>query len=186
MFAIEWWPDAVTKVDLMPLAKAITGGALPIAAVLGTEEAMTSSDEIYLGGTFAWQPAACAAAATGIDAFYQENVLENVKLLEQISLERMGAWIEKYEIVGDVRIKGLYNAVEFVEDKETRKPAPTITREIHYACIRRGLILIDEEDIWWLRMLPALNMPAELFSRALDIMEDAILEVSRKYGKGVV
>ncbi len=185
MFAIEWWPEVAEKVDLMPLAKAITGGALPIAAVLGTDEAMTSSDEIYLGGTFAWQPAACAAAAAGIDALYQEDVLEHVQRLEKISLERMKAWIDKYEIVGDVRIKGLYNAIEFVEDKETKKPAPKITREIHYACIRRGLILINEEDIWWLRMLPALNMPEDLFVRALDILEEAILEVSRKYGKGV-
>ena len=183
MFAIEHWPGV--EAQLMPLAKAITGGALPIAAVMGTEEAMTASDEIYLGGTFAWQPAACAGAVAGIEALEREKALENVARLEQVALERLGSLVGRYEILGDVRIKGLYIALEFVEDKESKQPAPAITREIHRECIRRGLVLIDEEGIWWLRLLPALNMPEPLFRKACDIIEESIAVVSRKHGKGV-
>ena len=185
MFAIEHWPDAVDKVDLMPLAKALTGGGLPIAAVLGTDEMMTSSDEIYLGGTFAWQASACAGAVAGLEALERENALDNVAELEAIAQEMLGSLADKYEIVGDVRIMGLYIALEFVEDKASRKPARAITREIHKECIRRGLVLIDEEGIWWLRLLPALNMPAALFRKGCAIIEESIDEVSRRHGKGV-
>ena len=176
MFALEHWPGV--EVDLMVLAKGLSGGALPIAAVLGTDEVMTASDEIYLGGTFAWQPAACAGALAGIEAMEQEQVLENVATLEQIALERLAPLVDKYEIVGDVRIKGLYIALEFVKDKTTKEPACEMAREIHFGCLRRGLVLIHEKDLWWIRLLPALNMPAEMFHVACDIIEETIREVA--------
>ncbi len=183
LFAIEHWPGV--EVDLMPLAKALSGGALPIAAVLGTDEVMTASDEIYLGGTFAWQPASCAAALAGIEAMEQERVGENVAALEKIALERLSPLVDKYEIVGDVRIKGVYIALEFVEDKESRRPAPRLTRAIHRHCVEHGLVLIHEQGLWWIRLLPALNMPPELFRLGCDIIEEAIRAVSQEYGKGV-
>jgi 4-aminobutyrate aminotransferase-like enzyme len=185
MFAIEHWPEAMDKVDEMVLAKAFTGGALPIAAVMGTDEIMTASDEIYLGGTFAWQPAACAAAAKGIDEMLRTNVLEHVQRLEQIAKEKLLPLVDKYEVVGDVRIIGLYIALEFVNDKETKEPAKKVAREIHMENLRRGLVEIQEEGIWWIRLLPALNMPEEMFAKGCDIIEESIYTVSRKFGKGV-
>ncbi len=183
MFAIEHWPGV--EVDLMPLAKALSGGALPIAAVLGTDAVMTASDEIYLGGTFAWQPAACAGALAGIEAMERERVLENVARLEQIAQERLASLVDRYEIVGDVRIKGVYIALEFVEEKESKRPAPTLTRAIHRRLLAKGLIAIHEAGLWWIRLLPALNMPPDLFRRGCDLIEEAVAEVSREQGRGV-
>ena len=185
MFAIEHWPGVVDKVDLMPLAKGLSGGALPIAAVMGTDEVMTASDNLYLGGTFAWQPAACAGALAGIEAMERENVLDNVAVLEKIALDSMLPLVDKYEIVGDVRIKGLYLALEFVEDKETKAPAKEITRQIHRRLLNKGVVGIHERGLWWIRWLPALNMPPALFQKACDLLEETIDEVSREYGKGI-
>ncbi len=184
MFAIEHWPEVAEKIDLMPLAKGISGGALPIAAVMGTDEVMTADDKLYLGGTFAWQPAACAGALAGIEAMERENVLENVARLEQIAVERLTALQDKYEAVGDVRIKGLYIALEFVEDRETKKPAKRFARQVHYRLIQRGVVGIHERGLWWIRWLPALNMPEELFSKACDLLEEVVDEVSREFGMG--
>ena len=176
MFAVELWG---VQPDLMPLAKALSGGALPIAAVLGTDEVMTASDEIYLGGTFAWQPAACAGALKSIEIIERDNVLDNVAALEKIAQDKLAPLAEKYEIVGDVRIQGLYIALEFVKDKTTKEPAKEIARKIHFGCLRHGLVLIHEADLWWIRLLPALNMPAETFRTACDIIEETIHEVAK-------
>ncbi len=183
MWAIEHWPEV--EIDLMPLAKALSGGALPIAAVLGTERAMTASDDIYLGGTFAWQPAACAGALAGIEALQRERVLDNVAELERIAQEVMLPWVERYEVVGDVRIKGVYIAVEFVYDKETKAPGRDIAAAVHDRAVRKGLVPIYERTIWWIRLLPALNMPPALFRKGLDLLEEAIYETSKEYALGV-
>ncbi|NPA07195.1 MAG: aspartate aminotransferase family protein [Chloroflexi bacterium] len=178
MWAIEHWPDV--QVDLMPLAKSLSGGALPIAAVLGTEETMTADDELYLGGTFAWQPAACAGALAGIEALEQERVLENVAELERIAREVMLPWRETYALVGDVRIKGTYIAVEFVRDRERKTPAVDEAAAIHQTAVRKGLVGIYENGLWWIRLLPALNMPPELFRHGLTLLEEAIADVERR------
>ncbi|NPA25978.1 MAG: aminotransferase class III-fold pyridoxal phosphate-dependent enzyme [Chloroflexi bacterium] len=178
MWAIEHWPGV--DVDLMPLAKSLSGGALPIAAVLGTEAVMTADDEIYLGGTFAWQPAACAAALAGLEALERERVLDNVAELERIAREVMLPWRTRYALVGDVRIKGTYIAVEFVRDRARKTPAPEEAAAIHRRAVAKGLVAIYEWEIWWIRLLPALNMPPELFRHGLALLEEAIAEVERE------
>ena len=115
----------------------------------------------------------------------RENVLDNVAVLEKIALDSMLPLVDKYEIVGDVRIKGLYLALEFVEDKDTKAPAKEITRQIHRRLLNKGVVGIHERGLWWIRWLPALNMPPALFQKACDLLEETIDEVSREYGKGI-
>jgi 4-aminobutyrate aminotransferase-like enzyme len=181
MFCLEHWD---VEPDVMPLAKGLSGGALPIAAVLGSEELLAGS-ELYLGGTFAWHPAACAAALKGIEVLERDNVLDHVAVLEQMALERLSPLVSRYQIVGDVRIKGMYIALEFVRDKTTKTPAADMTREIHLGCIQRGLVPVHEYGLWWLRLYPALNMPQSTFEIGLDILEEAIDETVRKRGLGI-
>ena len=84
-----------------------------------------------------------------------------------------------------MRVKGLYIALEIVKDKLTKEPAAELTREIHFECIRRGLVPIHEAGLWWIRLYPALNMPRRTFATACNIVGEAIEEVSRKYGLGI-
>ena len=62
----------------------MTGGGQAVAGVLGTEEMMASSTT-HLGGTYAWEPAACAGALAGLDLLADGTVLENVAQLESIA-----------------------------------------------------------------------------------------------------
>jgi 4-aminobutyrate aminotransferase-like enzyme len=180
MFCIEHWD---VEPDIMPLAKALSGGSLPIGAVLGSEDLLADS-ELYLGGTFAWHPAACAGALKGIEVMERDQVLDHVADLERFAMDRLGPLASRYQVVGDVRIKGLYIALEFVKDKISKEPAQELAREIHFECIRRGLLPVHEEGLWWLRLYPALNMPQNTFAMACDIVEEAIAETSHKYGLG--
>jgi 4-aminobutyrate aminotransferase-like enzyme len=179
MFAVEHWG---VKPDLMCLAKGLSGGVMPIGATLGSEEVMGDL-HVYAGGTFAWTPPACVAALKGIEVIEREGLLERAVRLEQVAREVLGSLTSRYELVGDVRIKGLYIAVEFVLDRETKEPAVDVARRVHAACVRRGLANIYDDGMWLVRWQPALTMPEEMLRRAGEILEEAIVEVSASPGR---
>ena len=83
---------------------------------------MLADSELYIGGTFAWHPAACAGALKSIEVMERDRVLDHASDLERFALERLGSLVSRYQIVGDVRIKGLYIALEFVKDKISKEP----------------------------------------------------------------
>ena len=68
MFAVEHWG---VEPDMMCLGKGIGGGVMPLGAVLGSERAMGGYDDVPTGSTWAWLPAACAAALATLDVFEQ-------------------------------------------------------------------------------------------------------------------
>lgn len=182
MFAMEL---TGVEPDLVPLAKSITGGAIPIAAVLGTEEAMGSLDYLYLGGTFAFQPAACAAGLKFLEIMERDRVLDNVASLEKTAREKLRPLAGKYEIVGDVRIQGVYMGVEFVESAEKKGRAGSFGDEVARLCAQKGLVMLHEQGQWWIRPTPANNMPPEIFAKGCDIIEESISEVSEKHRMGI-
>src|SRR5262249_35993832 len=137
MFAVEQWG---VQPDLMCLGKAMGGGVMPIGAVLGSERAMGGFDDVPTGSTWAWLPAACAAALATLEVFRREPVLENVRALDVRARETLGRLPERYESVGDVRIKGGFMAVEFVRDRETKERAPELQEAVAGECLRRGLL----------------------------------------------
>ena len=174
MFASERWN---LEPDIVLLGKGFAGGGQPIAAVLGTEEVMGSSD-VHGGGTFAWTPAAAAGALASIEAILAGDVLANVKQLEVIALEELGPLVERYEQVGDIRAAGALVGVEFVKDKGSIAPAPAFHRAVHQAALRRGVLAITQWGKWVYRLQPALNMPQDLFRWSCRAIAEAIAEVA--------
>ncbi|MGH2596728.1 MAG: aspartate aminotransferase family protein [Actinomycetota bacterium] len=174
MFASERWN---LEPDIMLLGKGFAGGGQPIAAVLGTDDVMRSSD-IHGGGTFAWTPAAAAGALASIDAILADDVLANVKQLEAIAFEELGPLVERHERVGDVRAAGALVGIEFVKDKGSIAPAPAFHRAVHLAALRRGVVAITQWGKWVYRLQPALNMPPDLFRWSCRAIADAIAEVA--------
>jgi 4-aminobutyrate aminotransferase-like enzyme len=171
MFAVEHWG---VEPDLMCLGKALGGGVMPIGAVLGSERAM-GFDDVPTGSTWAWLPAACAAALETIDAFDRDDVLAHVGEIERAALEDLGALEKRYHCIGDVRVKGAYLSVEFVKDRATKERAPELQDAIAHACIERGLLADSSTTSYNLQ--PSLLMPVEALRRGFGILEDAIASV---------
>jgi 4-aminobutyrate aminotransferase-like enzyme len=174
MFACERWG---LEPDVMLLGKGFAGGGQPIAALLGTEEMMGES-ELHVGGTFAWTPAAAAGAVSAIDGILEEHVLSNVVEIERIAMQELRPLVDRIPQVGDVRAAGALIGVEFVQDKETIRPAPAFHRAVHLAALRRGVLGITQWGKWVYRMQPALNMPPELFRWSCQALIEAIEEVA--------
>ena len=92
---------------------------MPIAAVVARSD-ITEQADAYVSSTYSGQPAACAAAIKTIEILYRDRLFDYANALGAYALEWLCAMKEKYAIIGDVRGKGLWLAVEFVTDRTTR------------------------------------------------------------------
>jgi 4-aminobutyrate aminotransferase-like enzyme len=171
MFAVQRWG---VEPDLMCLGKAMGGGVMPIGAVLGTERAMASFDDVSTGSTWSWLPGACAATLATIEVFDREPILEGVRALEEAARSALLPLVERYTSVGDVRVVGCFIAIEFVKDTITKERDPDLLHRVAAGCIRRGLL--GDASTTSFNLQPSLVMPVELMERAGEIVDEAIAE----------
>jgi 4-aminobutyrate aminotransferase-like enzyme len=168
MFAVEHWD---VRPDLLCLGKAMGGGVMPIGAVLGTERAM-GFDDVPTGSTWAWLPAACVAALRTIDLFAAEPVLANVRELERVAVEELARVASRHEQVGDVRVRGCYQAIEFVQARDTKQRHPQLQQRVAEEALRRGVIADSSTTSY--NIQPSLVMPPQELRRALEIVGQAV------------
>jgi 4-aminobutyrate aminotransferase/(S)-3-amino-2-methylpropionate transaminase len=138
MFAIEHYG---IEPDLMTVAKSIAGG-LPLSGVVGKAEIMDSLWDNAVGGTYVGNPVALAAAVAVLDVFEEEGLVERAQRIGETIRARMLAWQERFVAIGDVRGLGAMLAVEYVEDRETKEPAPQIASRVAEEAALRGLLLL--------------------------------------------
>ena len=171
--------------DLLCLAKGLSGGYLPLAATLATEEIYSAflgdpaEDRTFFHGhTFTGNPLGCAAALASLELFDRSRVLENVRRNADVLRNRL-AEIEDRPHVGEVRRKGVMVGIELVEDKESKRPFPPARRMGHQVTLsarKRGVIVRPLGDV--VVLMPAPAMPAELIHRLCDVVFEAIDEVT--------
>lgn len=123
MFACE---QEGVEPDLLCLAKGITGGYLPLAATLATEEiyaaflgARSELKAFFHGHTYTGNPVACAAALASLELFGKDAVLERVADLKQTLSRLMAEHLADLPWIGEIRQRGLMVGVELVEDRTT-------------------------------------------------------------------
>ncbi len=130
--------------DLITVAKSMAGG-YPIAGVIGRAEVMDAVAPGGLGGTYAGNPVACAAALAAIEAIDSEGLLARSTAIGAMMRERLsaiGARSAPYRM-WDIRGIGAMLAVEFVTDFETATPDAALTRSVIAHAMKRGLILLS-------------------------------------------
>ncbi|MGC2290269.1 MAG: aminotransferase class III-fold pyridoxal phosphate-dependent enzyme [Thermoplasmata archaeon] len=169
MWAIEHFGVAP---DLMAIGKGISGGLMPIAAVMGTEEVMGES-VVAAGTTFAGHPAACAAASTTLEILRRDKIPERSARLGAVALRRMKEW-ESLPTVGEVRGLGLCLAVELVQDKRSKKAHAELGRRVFFECVKNGTIPLWNYGDHVLRIEPPLTIESDTLNAGLDVVESAL------------
>lgn len=169
MFAAERWG---LEPDLICLGKALGGGVMPIGALLGSERVLGSFDDVPTGSTWAWLPAACAAALATLELYEREPVLENVRELERVATARLDQLRGRHECIGDVRTVGCFIAIEFVRDRDSAERDPALQEAVAEAMLRRGVIA--DSSTTSLNIQPSLVMPPHSLELALEIIADSI------------
>ncbi|MCI4364499.1 MAG: aspartate aminotransferase family protein [Thermoplasmata archaeon] len=157
--------------DLVAIGKGISGGLMPIAAVLGTDELMAERD-VAAGTTFGGHPAACVAASTTLDVMARDRLVERSAKLGRAALRRMGEWTG-YDTVLDTRGLGLCLGVE-VGTRASRTPSPETARRIFFDCVDHGVVPLYNYGDTVIRVQPPLTITEPELEGALDVLEAAL------------
>jgi 4-aminobutyrate aminotransferase/(S)-3-amino-2-methylpropionate transaminase len=138
MFAIEQYG---IEPDLITVAKSIAGG-LPLSGVIGKAAIMDAPGDSAIGGTYVGNPVAQAAALAVLDVFEEEGLVERGAEIGRLVRERMLAWQQRWDAIGDVRGLGAMLAIELVRDRATTEPAPELATRVVEQALERGVLLL--------------------------------------------
>ena len=173
--------------DILCLAKGITGGYLPLAATLATEEifdafrgAPAEGRTFFHGHSYTGNPLACAAALANLSIFENENTLDT--LAPKIArfwkeLDRL----RTIPAVGEVRGLGFMAGIELVVDRETKSPYPPearMGRRVILAARRRGLAIRPLGDV--LVLMPPYCVSEDEIAWMAGVVGESIQEVTGK------
>jgi 4-aminobutyrate aminotransferase / (S)-3-amino-2-methylpropionate transaminase / 5-aminovalerate transaminase len=163
--------------DLMVVAKSIAAG-LPLSGVIGRAEIMDAPPDSAIGGTYVGNPVAQAAALAVLDVFEDEGLVERAAAIGETIRDRMLAWQQRWDKIGDVRGLGAMLAIELVEDPETKAPATETATAVIEEAARNGLLLIRSgTDGNCIRVLTPLVITDPELDEALGVWEDALDQV---------
>lgn len=174
MFASEYWKEAGVMPDILATAKSI-GAGLPISAIVAREEIMESVLPGTIGGTYCGNPLSCAAAIKTIEIMERDNLAKRSLEIGEKVQAVYKKWMDKYEVIGDVRGLGGMIGIEFVTDKQSKTPNGEIVSKIVKNAVEKGLMLENSGTYGQvIRFLAPLVMTDEQLKAGLEIFEEAI------------
>ena len=163
--------------DLVTVAKSLAGG-FPLAGVVGRAKIMDAPDPGGIGGTYAGNPVACAAALGVFEAFETEGLMAKAEKQGRTIMERMKAVKAKGRgmPIGDIRGLGAMCAFEVVTEHGGNKPDAAGAKALSAKCLERGLLILTcgvYSDT--IRLLTPLTASDMILKEGLDILEAAIV-----------
>lgn len=172
LFAME---HHSVKPDLVAMAKSLAGG-MPLSAVCGRANVMDAPAPGGLGGTYAANPLAVAAAHAVINTMEKEGLPQRSALLGEKLRNFLHTQRQAHPEIADVRGLGSMSAVEFM-DPATGEPSSEIASRVQQSAMARGLLLLTcgmHSNV--IRFLYPLTIPDAQFDEALGILGLALSE----------
>ena len=163
--------------DIMTMAKSLAGGTT-LSAVSGKAEVMDGPAPGGLGGTYAGNPLAIAAAHAVLDVIAEEGLVQRSNDLGDKLKVRLKAAQSKVPSLKDVRGLGSMIAAEFF-DPVTNEPSPDIAKRVQQAALEKGLILLTcgvYANV--IRFLYPLTTEYTVFDEALDIIDESLMKAN--------
>jgi adenosylmethionine-8-amino-7-oxononanoate aminotransferase len=180
MFAME---QAGVSPDFLCLSKGLTGGFLPLAATMTTEEVYSAfygdyrdNRTFFHGHTFTGNPLGCAAALGSLQVFAEEQTMAGLPA----KIERLRLGLELFRElpwVGDLRQLGMIGVLELVKDRRTKEPFPAAARvgwPIYLAALKEGLLLRPLGNViyLWLPLSVTLEEIDEILARMWKVLSN--------------
>jgi taurine--2-oxoglutarate transaminase len=178
LFAIEHF--GITP-DLMTLAKGLTGGYLPMGAVVVSEAVGRHFDDHFLncGLTYSAHPMGCAAALEAISIYQDEQLPQQAAELGTLLETRFRHWGNEHPCLGEARGMGLFWCLELVKNRDTReamspwdKPMSAPMAELAAGLRAAGLSTFVRWNL--LFIVPPLVITVEELEEGLSIIESAL------------
>jgi len=173
LFAFE---HSGVAADLVVMAKGLAGG-FPLSAVTGRVDIVDAAPAGGIGGTYAGNPLAVAAANAVLDVIDVESLCDRASEIGNVIQHRLNEIAQRpgMEAIGDVRGQGAMVAFELFTDRTTKKPNAVLTQTIIAEAEARGLIILPCGTYGnAVRLLPPLTTPMAQVTEALDILEASL------------
>jgi 2,2-dialkylglycine decarboxylase (pyruvate) len=167
--------------DIITISKHF-GGGLPISAVCTTDDiAQRAVNRGYFATrSHAADPLLCAAGEESIKIVIEEDMAGKAARLEQRMHAALHSMAKEFEIIGDIRGRGVLVGIEFVTDRDKKTPANAEVAKIDQYCLEHGLIFQlrgTRGDLNVIRLVPPMTTTAAEVDRAMSILRDAIAAV---------
>ncbi|MEJ6761667.1 MAG: aspartate aminotransferase family protein [Candidatus Planktophila sp.] len=184
-FAYQHW---AAEPDLIVFAKGVNSGYVPLGGVIISDEiAATFNDRAFPGGlTYSGHPLATAAAVATIDVMSEEKIVENAAHIgESVIKPLLNELMAKHKVIGEVRGKGVFWALDLVTDRTTRAPlAPygassPAMNELVAACKKLGLMPFNNYNR--MHICPPCNITESEVREGFTILDQAFEEIAHYY-----
>ena len=170
MFAAQHWGVAP---DIMTLAKGV-GSGMPIGLVVAKRRIMEQWPRGSHGNTYGGNPLCCAAAVATLELVEREYAA-NAAEVGAYFIERLAEFATRYDVVGEVRGKGLMIGMELVTDRKSRKPAKELCGALLHRAFYNGLILLSCGTST-VRFIPPLTVTGAEVDETMTILEASLGE----------
>jgi putrescine aminotransferase len=146
----EWFGSTYFDIepDLMPIAKGMSSGYLPIGGVMVADRVadvlMQENVEFAHGFTYSGHPVCAAAAIANIQLMQSENIIERVRNITAPYLAKKWQTLSDHPLVGEARTLGILGALEIVENKAAYKrfeDSNAVTSICRSFCFDNGLVM---------------------------------------------
>jgi adenosylmethionine-8-amino-7-oxononanoate aminotransferase len=175
MFAAETF--GVTP-DVLLVAKGMSGGYAPLSAMICKQSIadtfwgpISENPGFVEGHTFEGNPISCAAGLAVLREILERDLLANAREMGDRLRERFEGLARKYPVIGDIRGRGLFQAIEFVSDRATRKrfdDASALGVRVGRRALGYGLLC--RFDPHWIAFGPPLVVTAEQIDEMVAIL----------------
>ena len=173
MFGIE---HSGVKPDLMTIAKSLAGG-FPLSGVIGRAAVMDAPEPGGLGGTYAGNPLACAAALAVLDVIRDENLVERANAIGATMKSRLERVASRNDVapITAIRGPGAMIAFDIVRQRGSYEPDPDTTKQVIARAREHGLIVISC-GVYGnaIRLLVPLTVSATVMGEGMDALEAAL------------
>jgi 4-aminobutyrate aminotransferase/4-aminobutyrate aminotransferase/(S)-3-amino-2-methylpropionate transaminase len=179
LFAMEHYDVAP---DLMTIAKSLAGG-MPLSGVVGRADVMDAAAPGGLGGTYAGNPLAVAAAHAVLDIIDDEALCDRAATLGERLKTKLTALRATVPQIADIRGPGAMIAVEFGKPGTGHEPDAAFTKQVQTRALERGLLLLAcgiHSNV--IRFLFPLTIEDKVFDEAMAILEDVLKETAAAAG----
>ena len=170
--------DSGVVPDIVTMGKPM-GAGHPLAVVVTTPEiAAEFANESDYFNTFGGNPVSATAGKAVLEVVARENLLANVRKSGDYLIAGFRKLADKYELIGDIRGKGLFLAVELVRSRETKEPASSEAAAVAERMRENGVLLaLIGEQRNTLKLRPPLVFTTEHADIALAALDDALSKV---------
>lgn len=184
--------ESGVRPDILVFAKGIANG-FPLSGIASSKKLMDLQKPGSMGGTYAGNAVACAAATAVIQVFREEKILENVaarsKQIFSFLNDLKSSGTKAGNLIEDVRGRGLMVGVQFKNQELQRDSAntasahaqtqPQIAPKVVQECVKRDMLLLSTSVFDVLRFIPPLTISEEELTQACNIFKESLEAVAK-------